>query len=316
MSGVWCQFKHDWKHSLDKGKGFSKHAASSQHAASISSWREKEQREASGKTLYSVSTKITNDHRRWLETICTVMRHLATTGQPFRGDTEILDFEKGISGSLFLDTLNNLVFELQPELLNIAKRLPKNAKYLPSDIQNKFIEVLANMVREKHATEVKKAKSYSIMVDGTTDKNMEEVQGVVARFFSSDSGRIEEKARTTLDNLGITFDGLVSQAYDGASVMSGCRGGLQFFICEFCGRLVIYIYTYIHSLFLPQATFGSDCCYGGGIDEIKEHFGWLSALYTFYKLAAVKEIHGGNSLKRLIDTRCNQQKLYVKTILK
>ena len=96
------------------------------------------------------------------------------------------------------------------------------------------------MVREKHATEVKKAELYSIMVDGTTDRNMEEVQGVVARFFSSDSGRIEEKAlnvgnsgrsakeifefvRTTLDNLGITFDGLVSQAYDGAGVMS--RGG-------------------------------------------------------------------------------------------
>ena len=158
-----------------------------QHAASISSWREKEQREASGKTLYSVSTKITNDHRRWLETIFIVMRHLATTGQPFRG-------EKSISGGLYLDTLNNLVFELQPELLNIAKRLPKHAQYLISDIQNEFIEVLANMVREKHATEVKKAELYSIMVDGTTDKNMEEVQGVVARFFSPDSGRIEEKS--------------------------------------------------------------------------------------------------------------------------
>ena len=41
----------------------------------------------------------------------------------------------------------------------------------------------------------------------------------------------------------------------------------------------------------------------GGIDEIKEHLGWLSALYTFFKLAAVKEIYGANSLKRLIDTR-------------
>ena len=58
---------------------------------------------------------------------------------------------------------------------------------------------------------------------------------------------IFEFVRTTLDNLGITFDGLVSQAYDGASVMSGCRGGLQF-------------------------------------------FGWLSALYTFFKLASVKEV--------------------------
>ena len=56
------------------------------------------------------------------------------------------------------------MFELQPEFLNITKRLPKNAKYLPSDIQNEFIEVLANMVREKHATEVKKAELYIVEV--------------------------------------------------------------------------------------------------------------------------------------------------------
>ena len=71
------------------------------------------------------------------------------------------------------------------------------------------------------------------MVDGTTDKNMEEFQGVVALNVGN-SGRsakeIFEFVRTPLDNLGITFDGLVSQAYDGASVMSGCRGGLQVFM--------------------------------------------------------------------------------------
>ena len=177
--------------------------------------------------------------------------------------------------------------------------MPKNAKYLTSDIQNELIEVLANMVREKHATEVKKSELYSIMVDGTTDKNMEEFQGVVALNVGN-SGRsakeIFEFVRTPLDNLGITFDGLVSQAYDGASVMSGCRGGLQVFICEFCGRLVIHIRCFCLMLHLVVTAVM------GGIDEIKEHLGWLSALYTFFKLAAVKEIYGANSLKRLIDT--------------
>ena len=68
-------------------------------------------------------------------------------------------------------------------------------------------------------------------------------------------------------------------------------------LCEFCGRLVIYIHCFSHRLHLVVTAVM------GGIDEIKEHFGWLSALYTFFKLAAVKEIYGGNSLKRLIDTR-------------
>ena len=40
------------------------------------------------------------------------------------------------------------------------------------------------MVRDKHASDIRKAELYTIMVDGTTDKNNEEIQGVVVRFFS------------------------------------------------------------------------------------------------------------------------------------
>ena len=39
------------------------------------------------------------------------------------------------------------------------------------------------------------------------------------------------------------------------------------------------------------------------IPEFNEYFGTLSGLYTFFKLAAVKEQYGGGSLKRLIETR-------------
>ena len=35
------------------------------------------------------------------------------------------------------------------------------------------------------------------------------------------------------------------------------------------------------------------------IEEIKDHFGTVSALYDFFKLAAVKEQYSGGRLKKL-----------------
>ena len=95
-----------------------------------------------------------------------------------------------------------------------------------------MIEVLANMVRKKHTTAVKKAEFFTIMVDGTTDKNGKEIQGVVARFFSLEEEKIEEQTlnigksgrsakeifefvRESLKMLDINFDRLVCQTLMG-----------------------------------------------------------------------------------------------------
>ena len=213
-----------------------------------------------------------------------------------------------------MDTLEHLVFKLNPELAVIAKKMPRNAKYLSPDIQNEFIEIMADMVREVHASKVKKSELFTIMVDGTTDKSNEEIQGVVVRFFCIDTAEIEERAldvgesgrsakeifefvRQTLESCGIGFDGLVSQAYDGASVMSGEKGGLQALVSQYCDRVVPYIHCYCHRLHLVVENVMKN------IAELNDYFSTVSGLYAFFKLSAVKEQYGGDSLKRLIDTR-------------
>ena len=159
---------------------------------------------------------------------------------------------------MFLNTIENLVFELK-ELSEIAKKLPRNAKYLSADIHNELIEIMSQMVRDIHATNIKAAEFYTIMVDGTTDKSREEVQGLVLQYLDLVTEQIEEDAlnvdgsgrlatdifdfvKNTLDECRIGFDGLVSQAYDGASVMSGDKGGLQALVNRHCGRTVPYIH--------------------------------------------------------------------------
>ena len=103
--------------------------------------------------------------------------------------------------------------------------------------------------------------------------------------------------KKTLDDNTISFDGMVSQAFDGASVMSGERGGLQTLISEYCGRIVVYIHCFCHRLHLSiKAVMGGD----NGLDD---HFDAVIALYSFFKLAAVHEECNGQNLKRLIVTR-------------
>ena len=105
------------------------------------------------------------------------------------------------------------------------------------------------------------AKIYTIMADGTTDKNRKEIQGLICRYFSP-NGEIEEHCvnievvddrsakgvfnfiKDTLKDLDVPLDGIVSQSYDGASVMSGEYNGLQAYISEHCQRIILYVHCF------------------------------------------------------------------------
>ena len=52
----------------------------------------------------------------------------------------------------------------------------------------------------------------------------------------------------TLEDAEISLDGVVSQTYDGASVMPGHVAGIQKLLCHLCGREVPYIHCYCHRL--------------------------------------------------------------------
>ena len=102
---------------------------------------------------------------------------------------------------------------------------------------------MAQMVRDTHTAKIKETEFYTIMIDGTMDKSNEEIQALVVRYLDAATQEIEERAlnvdgtgrsakdifefvrKTLEEDCGIGFDGLVSQAYDGASVMSGDKGG-------------------------------------------------------------------------------------------
>ena len=118
--------------------------------------------------------------------------------------------------------MENLVYKLSPELLDLAKNLPRNAKYLSPEIQNEIVDILAQMVRDAHTTKIKEAEFFTIMVDGTTDKSNEEIQAFVVRYLDAVTQEIEERALNvdgTGRSAGIFLISYVISAY---AILSVC----------------------------------------------------------------------------------------------
>ena len=196
----------------------------------------------------------------------------------------------------------------------IHKNLPKNAKYTSPGIQNEVIEVLSSLVKNKIAEDVRKAELFTIMADGTTDKNRKEIQGLVCRYLSSE-GKVEEHClnvkgiddrsakgvfnfiKKTLAEFEISFDDLVSQIFHGAGVMSGDYNGLQKLVSDFCDQYILYIHCFLHEIHLVVTFIVENLC------EIKDYYSIITALYNLFKKSAVLESYDGTALKRLIETR-------------
>ncbi|CAB4015919.1 zinc finger MYM-type 1 [Paramuricea clavata] len=268
-------------------------------------------RNACGCPVTASFVSLNNDQKQWLFAVFNVSRFLCANGLAFRGSDES-DIDTG--DGLFLRAFSQLLFPLEEKWGKIHKNLPKNAKYTSHDIQNEVIEVLASLVKTKIAEDVRKAELFTIIADGTTDKNRKEIQGIVCRYLSSD-GNVKERCinvkgiddrsakgifkfiKEALVQFNISVDGLVSQSFDGASVMSGDYGGLQRLISDFCDRNVLYVHCFLHKIHLV-VSFPMQ-----NLDEVKEYFDTTAALYKFFKKSAVLESYNGTALKRLIETR-------------
>ena len=107
------------------------------------------------------------DHNIWMEAVFIVVKFLSSNGLPFRGHDENTDFISGdVSGGIYLNIFSHLLFQINPELEKISKKLPNNAKYSSPDIQNEVIGVIAKLTQRKISTEVKAAEIFAIMADG------------------------------------------------------------------------------------------------------------------------------------------------------
>ena len=148
------------------------------------------------------------------------------------------------------------------------------------------------------------------MADGSSDKCLREIEGIVVRYINQDK-KIEEHAidvvkvnhrsakwllellQETLSKNDIDCGGIVSQCYNGASLISGVKGGLQKLLSDECGCSILYVHCYCRKLHLIVNELIKN------VQEAVDHYSLVKCLYDCLKLKDVREKYDGLKQKRL-----------------
>ena len=316
----------NWKHALEKGKGLLKHVSSKDHMHCVSLWRQRAMRI---ETCSEITTLVHTDqlarNRYYLSSIIDIFAFLAINHLPFRGEMDSRESMRQTGCGLFL-SLFQYTLEKDLELAKIAPTIPKNATYTSHEIQNEVVEIMSTMITEHIVGEIG-GSFYTIKVDGTRDPTGCENISIVVRFVdenyavkerlltiaTAEAGDARTLTHTIISEIrkkGLTTDKILSQVYDGASFMSGKRGGVQAILQHELGREIPYVHCFNHQLHLAIV-------HAMSIERaIEDFFGVCNALYKFTRKPTVAAKYRGITLKRLLEQRWTGHLATVSTIMK
>ena len=200
-----------------------------------------------------------------------------------------------------------------------------SATYLPSQTQNKMVDIIDNrMIQDKIIEEVKKARVYTVMVDEVTSHNVK-LMPVCVRFVDKDLNVREElleicslpritglhianKLRDVPSQLGLDIRDCQGQAYDEASNMSSDRVGVQALIRQDSPKAV-YMHCNDHSLNLVIAHPCALPMVCNTLDKMKSavsFFIYSPKRESLLREVAAKDGHPMGLQKPLIDVHCTR----------
>lgn len=298
----------DWKHTVETGKG-----TEQTHCLTCDAlWRDKDRRIKTNKEISTlINTNQLQQNRYYVSAIIDV-EFLAVNQLPFRDDHDAFSSMNEHGCGLFL-SLFEFSLRKDEELARIAKNIPHNARYTSHDIQNELIEVMSALVRE-HIVEEVGESFYTLKADGTRDPTGRENISIVLRFLNelcepterlltiatADQGDAVTLTDTIIKELttaGLSLEKIISQVYDGASLMSGKHGGVQKLLQEKLDRTIPYVHCYNHQLHLVVT-------HALAAEKAVMHFfSVCNMLYKFCRRPTVAIFYKGETLKCLLDQR-------------
>jgi len=191
----------------------------------------------------------------------------------FRGNNECCNEDAPSHeniGGLF-NKLFEFAMSRDEKLRGISLTMAQNAKYMSPLIQNEVIDLMARMVQDAVVQECQDSdvKWYSIKCDETRDSCNVEDMSIVIRYVINgkpveymismikvaevDAKSLTQSLLGELQNLRLDPAYILSQCYDGASVMSGAKGGVQKILQDTLNRKIPYVHCYSHQLHLVVA---------------------------------------------------------------
>ncbi|KRZ17314.1 Zinc finger MYM-type protein 1 [Trichinella zimbabwensis] len=202
-------------------------------------------------------------NRYYVTEIFDIVKFLSSNELSFRGDDEsfsVSSSETCPSFGLFL-RLFEFTLVRDTRLQEEMKYILEVATYELPEIQNEVLEIMATTVCENIADKCRRSdiRFYCIKVDGTEGHSGYEMISTVLQFVYE--GKVEEhllgivesenmQAVALCDVIlnGLEIAGLdpryiISQCYDGASVMAGVRGGVQALMQERVKKIYTFFRT-------------------------------------------------------------------------
>lgn len=200
-----------------------------------------------------------------------------------------------------------------PSIKEAETCLPPNLNYRSPEIQNEIVSSAAYCAQIAIANKIKEAPFFAVMVDGTRDRNGEEILFIVFRYIMGSTCEesllalininelnvksIANAIFSTIDKFGLDNQKFLIQCYDGASVMSGKKGGVHKIIEDHFQRKMPFVHCFNHRLHLV-ATHSIR-----SVRAVNEFFDYLRAIHNFFSLFNAKKHYEEASISRLLPTR-------------
>lgn len=200
------------------------------------------------------------ENRKVMFRLIDIIICLVKSGKPFRGHDES---ETSNNKGLFRELLN-LLSKYDNVLRSHFEHGARNALYRSNRIQNDIIKSIHNVVLKKIKSNIE--NSYiSILADETSDVGHSEQLSVVIRYFDSEKNRpietlvalrcmtsvtaqsIFNSIDSVLKEMGKCWTSVLAVCFDGASTMSGSKGGVQA-KCKEQNTNIKYVHCYAHCL--------------------------------------------------------------------
>ena len=206
---------------------------------------------ASLETAYATQMR---ENRKIITSIVKTVIFCASNNIPLRGHSE----DKGN----FMKLLQFRIDAGDEELKKHFARMASNAKYTSPMFQNEILAIASNMIVQEIVTEANKS-FVSLIAGESCDISGKEQLSIVLRYMigskvhesftgfvemdSVSAESISSSILAHLSKIGVDFQKLVGQGYDGASTMAGHLSGVQKRIRDKC-PCAIFVHCASHCL--------------------------------------------------------------------
>ena len=304
---------------LGKKAVLTTHSAGKAHTEAMVSWQEYQIRTRTGQSigvqLDNIGSQIICQNRKYVVALMEGILYCSQQGIALRGHNESDD-------SLNYGNFKSLMVLLSRHSQGVSRHFQdysRSATWLSPSFQNEIIQFLADQVQTIIKKQIQKAKYFTVLADETKDISKREQLAIVFRYIHNfkiverftgytlatalNSRALTDYIIKKVSDIELDPRYLISQCYDGASVMSGCNLGVQTLIKEICPQAT-YVHCCAHRLNLILVDVAKH------VKAASNLFAHLQTLYIFFSapkchelFLSIQKAEGGKEIRLKIPAR-------------